>query len=534
MPPETYSLPSYQQKIMDDALAGPLENAPSSSQVKAQATQAMIEQDKPLQEALQGQQGAVSEMDVEKLRAADQQMAAGVNQANQQQMENTAQMQQEVRAGGQTWGNDPNKTIASGPYQLDLAAFTKAYQPVSDGNTLLSPFVGEGINQGQFQATQDVYSLADMQRASRERIIGTQAQALADMYEHQLGMRKLEAEQKAKQEMQKYEMERDYAIRTGGTVLNPVTGATETYQSPEEEARKKQELDSQSGILNRTTSKGKTFLDEVTDGLGSFVDIIRENPGLTRDEILELAQANVNKFGAFGESNQQLYEMGLGIIAEAGLNKESQGNVGATGDVLSQAYSIPGAATILNNAPNKDAQRAIADQLVKAGSVEAYNQAQGTQITPEKQKAIEDVKNIESQLDSLMRMVEEDNLLGVFNRSDRNAFETLRKGLAQVLGGLLEGGKLTNEDYARYLALLPTSRYGSTEAKQKGINELKELLRMKLGVSSEDMGGNQGNDPYAQFRQNLQPGEILYIDEATGAVEAYVPGEPVPAGRKRV
>ena len=86
-------------------------------------------------------------------------------------------------------------------------------------------------------------------------------------------------------------------------------------------------------FLQTMSGSGQSYLQDVTDGQGNFVDIIRQNPQLSMDEKLALAQANINKYGQFKESPQEVASM-LGLsakdVADSGLVGVDPNDVGAS------------------------------------------------------------------------------------------------------------------------------------------------------------------------------------------------------------
>jgi len=65
-----------------------------------------------------------------------------------------------------------------------------------------------------------------------------------------------------------------------------------------------------------------------------------------------------------------------------------------------------------------------------------------------------------------------------FVATDATSYNDRRKPTAQVIGQILEGGKLTDSDFARYMNMLPTAGDGE-DRKNNKIKALKELLRIK-------------------------------------------------------
>lgn len=349
--------------------------------IRQAAGQQMIQNDQQLQESVQGQQAGVSAL--QQLAEYDQQLAGQVRQANQQQMQTDTARRAATTQMGAINPNDAAATIASGPVDFNVQQFGQTYGPAQ--NAILSPFVASGMVSGQAQAAQGTYDLASQLRGSRERAIGSEADAIARIAASQIEKERLEAERKKAEELAKYESARDYAMLYGGTVRNPLTGQDEKYESPEEKARREateKQIKDQSVVEKLRTRIGKTgksLIEEVTDGLGNFSDILRENPDLSQEEVYELARINTNKYGAFAETPEQLREMGLSpeIMDQLGIPRAGGVAKSDPQEILNKAYAIPGAAEIIGKAGNQATQEAIARQILQAGSIEAYKKAQG-------------------------------------------------------------------------------------------------------------------------------------------------------------
>lgn len=93
------------------------------------------------------------------------------------------------------------------------------------------------------------------------------------------------------------------------------------------------------GILSKQAASGKSFLEDVTDGQGNFIDVIRQNPNLSQEDILALAQANVNKYGQFRETPEELRALGLPVEYMGEMGLISGVDPSSTGSSYAKGYA---------------------------------------------------------------------------------------------------------------------------------------------------------------------------------------------------
>lgn len=72
--------------------------------------------------------------------------------------------------------------------------------------------------------------------------------------------------------------------------------------------------------------------------------------------------------------------------------------------------------------------------------------------------------------------------------TDAKNYDQSRKQKAQIIGGILEGGKLTNEDFERYYKMMPSPWDTDHQAENK-LNELKQTLALKRKGMVDTLGG---------------------------------------------
>lgn len=191
---------------------------------RAMAAEQTFEQDQPLQESIEGQTSAAK---MAELAAYDQSLAQQSQQANQQQAAFDAQQRQAETQMGYIDPSSAQATIDLGPSDFD----TSIQRPSSEGAAFLSPFAAEAVSAGQSGSALDAFDLASQARASREKYLGSEVDALVDLYKYQLAQ-----EQEQEDDVYaRYEDERDYAKLYGGEVVNPLTGQIEVYEAPTEE-----------------------------------------------------------------------------------------------------------------------------------------------------------------------------------------------------------------------------------------------------------------------------------------------------------
>jgi hypothetical protein len=331
-------------------------------------------QDPELQQAVQREKTSTEK--IQEMANYDQELASQQQANMQQATANVTGVQQRAAEQAAYDPTDPASAVrAAENYQSQI---DDIYNQPETG--LISPFAAEGVAQGVYDQGEAQLSADRFTRGLIQNQLGSEAIQAANIYQSQYEAeqaRRLREEQEQQQkELMAYETARDYALREGGEVYNPFTGETEIY-TPE-----KREGEGATYILNQPSATGKTFLEEVTDDQGSFADIIRQNPQLSQDEILTLARANVNKYGQFRESTEELRDMGLGFIADAGLNEEGSDLIGAFSGELtpqqrSQVYSLPGASELIQQGSSQADRDAIAAGIMQAGSVEEYRKQIG-------------------------------------------------------------------------------------------------------------------------------------------------------------
>jgi hypothetical protein len=429
----------------------------------------MIKTDQPLQESITGQQDAIQEM-----YKADQQYAdlmRGSNQANKQASTFLTNMATKGAQAGSFDPNNPQATIASGPADFNVQEM--AQTPVANG--ILNPFVASGIASGQTNAAAGTFDLAAQQRGSRERAIGTEAESVAKIAAYQIEQERIQREieeEKRKQEearkLAEFERKRAYAQDYGGSVVDPTTGETFTYKSKEEKER-----DAQQSVLQKIGKSGKTLLEEVLDGLGSFVDVIRENPGLTEEEIVALARANVNKFGQFKESNEELRQMGLGVVADAGLSRE--GKIGANTDVTGYVNLVKTGQMKIDNVP-QEVRTQVANEVSK----------QGMSIveSPEVVKANKEVADLAQE---------------VFNMDTKGLTGQMQLGTNKLLHPF--GGAAQNEAVKAKIEQLKSKLSLAMATKMKGQGPLSDVERSMIAQAVAALDYRQDD---ASFKREVQ------------------------------
>lgn len=104
-------------------------------------------------------------------------------------------------------------------------------------------------------------------------------------------------------------------------------------------------------------------------------------------------------------------------------------------------------------------------------------------------------------------------LKSMFRGTEANEYEDLRDVAAQTIGGILEGGKLTNEDYERYKSMLPSP--WDTESKALGkVENIRNLINLRKEGSIKALGATGYNIEGMRKRENAPP-----------PVKVYKPGE---------
>jgi hypothetical protein len=462
----TYSLPSYQQSVMDKALEtlGGYKASPTPAAVRQQSATQMISQDQPLQEAMTAQQGAVGDLAIEKLRAADQQLAKNYQSNQQAQLAKTQAMQQELRSGAQTYGADPQKTIASGPLLIDLASFNQKYAPTTSADQLLSPFVAEGIAGGEAQVSQDVYSLADLQRAARERIIGTESQAIADIYEYELAKKKEEEQKAAEDAAIKYETERDYAKLIGGSVVNPYTGKTEVYPAPSQ--------DSKLTETERSLSKKLSQVNQDIKNWATPSDLFAKYAGTVDfDDLVTAYNAN-SPYGSAKESMAELRDM----YEQAGGNAISDDQIDDYARLISSGSanfsSVPTeyrtkVAGRIQDLPISEEEKKIYDGIVKQ---------------------ISSLKTLGSGSGPLSAILPKSMTV------NKTKVENVRNLLGMEIARLFEKGRLSDKDRDFYIDLLPSAEgfIINPDAAIAGLDQVLSSLEAKFNITSQQNDAKSG------------------------------------------
>lgn len=99
-------------------------------------------------------------------------------------------------------------------------------------------------------------------------------------------------------------------------------------------------------------------------------------------------------------------------------------------------------------------------------------------------------------------------LSGKVGQTKEGQYETRKKAAAQLIGGIMEGGKLTDNDFARYLNMMP----GVGDTKEQAANKAN-MLRAMLGAKANSLRSSFSGAGYKL------PGE----QAATGPVEMVGP-----------
>lgn len=310
---------TYTQSPVDERLRQAQEAAQRNTGMvnPASVQQAIAEQtlsnDPALNQSIGQQETALSAM--QQLADFDRQLASQQTQGNDQLRQNMIASQQSQRAMGAFDPNNPSATIAQGPASFDIAEILRSATPTS----LISPFAASSIVSGQQGMNVDAFNMAQKSQEARQRNLGFEIAALAKAYQTQFELEQRKKELEDAQRQQDFDNALSIAKLTGSrTFTDPLTG--KSYDIAGE---------SSSGILSRVSASGKTFLEEVTDGFGNFSDVLRNNPGLSQEEVYELARVNAQKFGAFRENDEQLRAMGLSpeLMDELGIPRAT-----STGD----------------------------------------------------------------------------------------------------------------------------------------------------------------------------------------------------------
>ena len=451
--------PSYTQQNIDSARSAFGDNP---SAVAAGVAKTMT-QSPTFQAPIQAQGNAIDALG--EIKAYDQKLSGQVTSANQAEQQAIQQRGVQLAQQG-SLGATPQETIAKA--QAPLPA-TVIRQPTQG---LLSPFNAERLVSGQSKAATDTFDIAANTRAALTAAVGSEAEAYSRAIQYGNEKKALEAEleRQRKQDQEKRdELAFNQAVTmaklTGSSsIVDPRTGQTIDISQPGD--------DGDTGILKKLSSNGKTFLDEVIDGQGSFADVINQNPQLNESEILELARTNVNKFGQFKESSEELRALGLGIIADNGLNV---GGGGANSEIQSYVDLVKNRELTVSSVPD-DMRGDVVIALQASGGIEQVDEKQVASQT--------DFDSISRELDNLLGMAKKQNLLGVFSPKQKGEYENLRKAMAQAIGNIMEGGKLSDKDYEKYLDLLPT-RYGWSSKKEGQIESLKKAVALKLRTGAD-------------------------------------------------
>lgn len=478
---QTYTQDDAQKRIdAARALATSKTGIDNPQAVRAALTTQTFDNDQQLKTAQAGQQSNITAL--QELSDFDTKLAGQYSQANKAQLATDNARRAATTAMGAVDGTNAQATIAGGP-----ATFNTADYAIS-GPTMLNPFVAAGITEGQSNAIQGEFSLADMARSARERYLGSEVTQLTDMYVAQKEEEARKAEEERQSKLRQFELDMDYAQTNGGVVVDPESGKEYKFDTPEEKARKEQAIKNaaEQSVLQKPGRSGKTLAEEVTDGLGSFVDVIRENPALTKDEALALARLNVQKFGGFKESAEQLQSLGLGFIAEdptllagGGPQTDIQGYV----DMVKNGQLAP------SGVPD-----AIRDKVVNAVSAQGGIKATDTatdEATVKKNSAL-------NAIDQLEQLYGRGNASNVGTGGD---LSVQGRGLIGQIPGLLTRftkkvglrPKLA-EDENKYKSALNISAGLFTQAMGSGTpqaGEMQNLLNSAPGINTSDAEAQQ-------------------------------------------
>lgn len=450
--------------------------------IKQAAGQEMIATDQPLQEAVQGQGGALDAM--AQLAQHDMQRAQEYRASLAQQSQMDAAQRQQLAAAGSLGSTAQDTINKAANQQFDLGAFTQKSAEAS--NLLTSPFIASQLTSGQQQAAQGTYDLAAQLRGSRERAIGTQAQSIADIAATQIERDRLAQEQEEAKKLAMYNSAAEYAKTYGGEVVNPLTGQKEVYKSEmdrtreELEMRRQIEKGAEQSVLQKLGRSGKPLIDEVTDGMGSFTDIIRENPGLTEDEMLALARANVSKFGAFKETPEQLQSLGLGFI----LKDPSLIQSGQTGQNYIGQVIAAGRGDLLKDVPAAEKENA-AKYLIEAGELNKPKELSESAKTAT--TLIDEILNRNTEpLTGNIRM----GILGGFNKENVYTAEKIKQlnSLLQLANtGKLGPGTISDKEraiLAQAAAALNITQGGTSKLSGKDFKTELQKIRGELSGKS--------------------------------------------------
>lgn len=425
---EPYTQDSEVQRRIEEAKRSAVSDNPEA--VKQALTQQTFNNDTQLNEAVQGQQDATNK--IMQLAEYDQQLAGEVRAGNQQQQQVQQQQQQQATQLGAFNPNDAQATIAAGPVSFDTNQIMQTQTP-----TLLSPFVASGIASGATQAGVDTFQLADFARGARERYLGNEVSQLANLYQAQYEAEQERRRQEEANKLRLFELDLKYAQDMGGEVVDPLSGKVYKFPSPQEKAAQEAQLaqaqqnsvgDQLKQIKGRS---GKSLFEEVVDGQGNFMDVIRENPGLSQEQVYELARINTQAYGAFKESPDQLRSMGLSpeIMDQLGIPRAGQAGTGSTSDAIALAQLVASGQMKLESVP-ADMRGAVANEMAK------NPQVQKPQISPEVQKANDEVVSLANEILSMdTKSITGNMRLGLLNPFDSNA-KTANAKLDQLKGKL--------------------------------------------------------------------------------------------------
>lgn len=104
----------------------------------------------------------------------------------------------------------------------------------------------------------------------------------------------------------------------------------------------------------------------------------------------------------------------------------------------------------------------------------------------------------------------------------KDQYNVARRELASLMARIKNPSRSpTDADVELELVKIPDSPLGLQGKKDIILDQLKTDALGFLG---------QSTDPYSEFRSQLQPGESLYINNATGELLAVPDNEPVPSG----
>lgn len=310
--------------------------------VRAALAEQSFDNDPRLNQALEGQQGALGAM--QELEAFDRDLAQRQTQGNQQMTQNIQQMQaQEAQMGGFN-PNDPSATIAQGPANFSTEEVLRQATPTS----LISPFAASSIATGQQNANIDTFNLADLARQARERYLGSEITTLANAYAQQY-------ESDLQNKQQQFENAMALSKLTGQPFVDPYTG--KSYDLPE---------DSLYGDLSVSEREQRRVFDQMRQDIANQMtpaDLFAKYGDVVGFNDIISAYNQSSPWGPAKESLEELramYEAG-GVSSVI------------TGDQALQEVMNQGGANLLTGSTLAE-RTAQAQAIMKMGGVDAYRQ----------------------------------------------------------------------------------------------------------------------------------------------------------------